>query len=158
MDFVFPEFVRASNDIAPPAPPQKSLWQLVMESGPNDIISERDLPRRAAANYARDYGSGIDAHHGMSGMDGDTAAAGVTGLNASTNHAAVGLTSRDLMESCTVHDSTSHVLWVCVAVCNDAWVFECSARLPPPSLPCGLQDLQLPPLVLINVLRRQLFF
>ncbi|PWU93409.1 hypothetical protein C4B63_31g267 [Trypanosoma cruzi] len=154
MDFVFPEFVRASNDIAPPAPPQKSLWQLVMESGPNDIISERDLPRRAAANYARDYGSGIDAHHGMSGMDGDTAAAGVTGLNASTNHAAVGLTSRT---------SWNPAPYMIQHLMSSGFVsqfammhgVECSARLPPP--PClRLQDLQLPPLVLSR-LRRQLF-
>ncbi|KAF8288622.1 hypothetical protein TcBrA4_0007170 [Trypanosoma cruzi] len=138
MDFVFPEFVRASNDIAPPAPPQKSLWQLVMESGPNDIISERDLPRRAAANYARDYGSGMDAHHGMSGMDGDTAAAGRYGVECRTNHAAVGLTSRT---SWTPAPYMIQHLMSSGFVSHFAMMHgvECSARLPPP--PClRLQD------------------
>ncbi|EKF27413.1 hypothetical protein MOQ_008866 [Trypanosoma cruzi marinkellei] len=154
MDFVFPEFVRASNDIAPPAPPQKSLWQLVMESGPNDVIPERVVPRRAAANYAGDYGSGMDAQYGMSEMDGDTAAAGVTGLNASRNHAAVGLTSRT---SWTPAPYMIQHLMSSGFVSQFAMMHgvECSARLPPP--PClRLQDLQLPPLVLSR-LRRQLF-
>ncbi|RNF19295.1 uncharacterized protein Tco025E_04230 [Trypanosoma conorhini] len=155
MDFAFPEFVRASNDAAPPAPPQKSLWQLVMESGPNDVIPERFVPRRATAYDAEDHDGKWEAHYGRRDADAEhVAAADATGLAAGTNSTAAGLTSRS---SWTPAPYMIQHLMSSGFVSQFAMMHgvECSARLPPP--PClRLQDLQLPPLVLSR-LRRNLF-
>ncbi|KEG11099.1 hypothetical protein DQ04_02981040 [Trypanosoma grayi] len=148
MEFDFPQFVRASDNTAPPASPQKSLWQMVMEAGPNDVLPERVVPRRAAAHRIAGYdsdnsegsnrGGGRHNDENVSAKDGTAAAA----LTSRSSWTPTPYMLQHLM-------SSGFVSQFCVL--NG---IECTARLPPP--PCmRLKDLQLPPFVLAR-LQRQL--
>lgn len=152
MNFVFPVFVRASNDTTPPAPPQKSLWELVAEAGPNDAIPGRVAVPRVTRRRDKNNEDEKNECESWREKGDDVAAAFMPGDTASR-------AADDAMAS---RSSWTPVMYMAEHLMSSGFVsqfamlhgIECSARLPPP--PClRPQDLQLPPLVLAR-LQRQL--
>ncbi|KAH8609077.1 hypothetical protein ERJ75_001231500 [Trypanosoma vivax] len=141
MDLVFPVFVRAS-DSAPsltPPEPQKSLWQLVIEAGPDDTLQRPTSHAMVTGHYTGREGDG-------SRGEGESSEAAITAatvpLSTRSSWAPPSYMVKNLMAPgfverfCAMHG------------------IECSAQVPPP--PClRLEDLQLPPFI-VKRLREQL--